>query len=333
MIEKTKEQIWADLVAVQRGGNFHVTPGESQLKAATAHLRHGGRLAAAVSIAAFLCSPFPASATPILGSDGDLADFAVLAGTPGVTNVPTSTIYGDLGSTSTAFANGSGYTFPTPPSGSIQADTGLAIGAQADLTAAITYLNGLPSSVLGSTALGAGGITSLGPGIYTGAISVTGAFTLQGNGTPNDTWVFVTDGLTFNVGSSVSINDAGSDPSVYWVDASSVTIDSGVSDPTTLLGNILALTSITVGADATDACGRLLAETGDVTLISNTIGNDCTALGLNSNGLAGGSSGGTTPIPEPWSLALFGGGLLGLLGLAVQQRRVPLPQGSRRKIG
>ena len=119
---------------------------------------------------------------------------------------------------------------------------------------------------------------------------------------------------------------------MYWVDASSVTIDSGVSDPTTFLGNILALTSITMGADATDACGRLLAETGDVTLISDTIGNNCTALGLNSNGLSGGSStsGGTSPIPEPSSLALFGGGLLGLLVLAVQQRRVRLPQSSRR---
>jgi Ice-binding-like/PEP-CTERM motif len=299
------------------------------MKQAKPYLHHGSQLVAAVAVAAFLCGSSPALATPILGSDGDLAAFAVLAGTPGVTNVPTSTIYGDLGSTSTAGANGGGYVFPIPPGGSVQANTGLAIGAQADLTAAITYLNGLPSSALGSTNLGAGGITSVGPGIWTGAASVTGAFTLQGNGTPNEMWVFLTNGLTLNVGSTMSINNAGSDPSVYWVDASSVTIDSLVANPTTLLGNFLALTSITVGADATDACGRLLASTGDVTLISDTIGNNCTSLGLNSNGLAGGSST-TTTIPEPSSLALFGGGLLGLLGLAVQRRRVRLPQSSRR---
>ncbi len=166
---------------------------------------------------------------------------------------------------------------------------------------------------------------------------MTGAFTLQGNGTNNEMWVFLTNGLTFNVDSSVTINDPGSGASVYWVDASSVTITSSAADPTTLLGNILASTSITVGANATDSCGRLLAETGDVTLISDTIENNCTAAGLpevlaSSNGLNGGSSTATT-VPEPSSLALFGGSLLGLLGLAVQQRRVRLPQGSRRAIG
>ena len=204
--------------------------------------------------AALICGSSPASAT-VLSSD--LASFAVLAGTSGVTNVPTSTIYGDLGSTNaTVSANGTGYVFQAGES--IQADTPLAAQAQIDLGNAITYLNGLPKT--GSVLTDLTGDV-IGPGVYTGAASLSGALTLQGDNLSGDTWVFLTGDFTTGTGSSVTITDVGPDASVYWVDSSSVTL--GVDS--TFLGNILAYTSVAVDTGATDYCGRSLgADCRDV---------------------------------------------------------------------
>jgi hypothetical protein len=265
--------------------------------------------------AALVVGPSPASATPVLSPD--LTDFAVLAGTAGVTNIPTSTIYGDLGSTTAS--NGGGYVYDA--GGSLQADTPLAAMAQLNLGTAISYLNGLTPTI--SPGANVGGLT-LGPGIYTGVSLLSGAgLTLQGNGDPGDMWVFLTGGLTVASGETVTMIDVGPGASVYWVDSSSVVLDTGA----TFLGNILATTSITVDAGATDVCGRALAGTA-VTLDDNTIGDDCSAAGLpanlaGTNGLSG-ASGAIVPAPEPSSLALFGGGLAGLLGLAARRRRLQL---------
>jgi hypothetical protein len=69
----------------------------------------------------------------------DLASFAVL-GAAGVTNVPTSTIGGNLGSAPNPSVDG-GYVFS---SGSLQQNTGIAQSAQAQLDTAIFDLNALP---------------------------------------------------------------------------------------------------------------------------------------------------------------------------------------------
>ena len=124
--------------------------------------------------------PTQGLAAPILGSSLDT--FAVL-GQQGVTNVPTSTIGGDLGSAPNASIGG-GYTFTA---GSLQADTVLAQNAQINLTAAIATVN---SSGPGITITGGnldafeashGG--SIAPGTYTvpaATTNLTGALILDG---------------------------------------------------------------------------------------------------------------------------------------------------------
>lgn len=111
------------------------------MKIASRHAR-GSRIASgiksfpklAMTLVAAFCVAAPALATPILGSN--LASFAVLAAT-GVTNVPVSTIGGNLGSAANPSVGG-GYIFT---SGALQGNTVLAQDAQLELDAAIVSLS------------------------------------------------------------------------------------------------------------------------------------------------------------------------------------------------
>jgi|SRR2546426_3096288 len=134
-----------------------------------------------VAITAFaallLCDPSRGLAVPLLGSD--LESFAVLGATT-VTNVPTSTISGNVGvSPGTAITGSAGIVFT---SGSLQANTALAAAAQGQLTNAKTSLGLLGPGTLEPANLA--GLT-LFPGVYTvpaGVSNLTGTLTLDGQG-------------------------------------------------------------------------------------------------------------------------------------------------------
>ena len=89
--------------------------------------------------------------------------------------------------------------------------------------------------------------------------------------------------------------------------SSAAVITSGtLGTDTSFTGNILALTSITLNTRARISCGSALARNGAVTLDTNTItasGGDCTTTAETTPG--------ATPVPEPASMALFAGLLVG----------------------
>lgn len=113
------------------------------------------------------CGASPAWATPLLGSD--LASFTVL-GASTVTNVPTSTIVGNVGvspgTAITGFLSSPGVAVADPQvtGGLVHATTAVAASAQAQLTAAITNLGSLGAgTLLGADLVG----LTIFPGVYT----------------------------------------------------------------------------------------------------------------------------------------------------------------------
>jgi len=239
----------------------------------------GTPLVAAVLVSATSTTPAWAAQTVQLGT---ATPFAVLAGTA-VTDVPTSTITGDVGLSPAAGTNyagltqaevtGSIYTTDgTGPTGNVN-DPALLTGAKNDLTAAYGAAAGQsPTSTFaaGDNQLGGKTLTA---GVYafghasTANITAASPLVLNGQGDANSVFVFqASSDLVTASDSVVELVNGARACNVFWQVSSSATLNSA----STFVGTIMALTSETLGAGATVE-GRVLARNGDVTLNSDTI--------------------------------------------------------------
>ena len=236
---------------------------------------------------------------------GTAKPFAVLAGTPNITDAGnTSVINGDVGlSPATGAGIGllcsqvSGAIYTVDAAGPLcrENNPALLTTVKSDLTTAYddaagrTPVTTVPTE-LGGTTLVAGvyAATSTTFGITAGA----GPLVLDGQGDPSSVFIFQAPfsgtGLTVGSASVVSLVNGAQACNVFWR-VNTASINSGA----TFVGTILALTSITA-ANAATIEGRLLARNGSVTLINNTITVPVCATTVDEGDGSGAGTGGTT---------------------------------------
>ncbi|MFA5874879.1 MAG: ice-binding family protein [Anaerolineales bacterium] len=202
---------------------------------------------------------FDVSARPLAQTSptlGAAESYSVLAGET-VTNTGPTTMPGDLGVSPGSAVTG----FPpgTIGPGTIHAADANAALAQIGNTAAFTSLDqGCTTTYPGVKDLVG---ENLVPGVYCAdAFELSGTLTLSGSGV----WIFKSAATLITSGTA---NVVGGDPcNVWWRVVSSATLGTNTS----LIGNIFALTSISLQTGAS-LNGRALAQTGAVTLDTNTI--------------------------------------------------------------
>jgi len=286
-----------------------------------------------LSVVAFVVLPlFTAAAHGESILLSDLASFGVL-GASAVTNVPTSTVVGNVGvapgSSITGFNSTPGVAVADPQvtRGLVHATTAVAARAQQNLTIARSQLALFgPGTLLGADLAG----LTLRAGVYSvpaGVSNLTGRLTLDGGGRADALWVFqMPSTFITSAGSVVDVIGTGSSAGLYWNVGSSATLGT----TTSFQGNLLALTSISLNTGATIGCGRALANTGAVTMDMNTVSIGCAGSpGMGTNGFSGGSvptDGGTpSPVPEPTTWLLSSIALAGLIARARKNRIVGAP--------
>lgn len=278
---------------------------------------------------------------------GTAENFAILAGTA-ISDVPTSTVIGDVGlhpaagsaitGLTCAGVTGTIYDVDGTFAGACEVeDEPLLNIAKQDLVTAYDDAAGRTPVTTIATELGG---QTLVDGTYdsdstTFTISAgSGPLVLDGGGNPDAVFIFQMDsgatGLVVGPGSEVELIGEAQACNVFWR-LNTATIDTAA----VFKGTILALTSITV-ADGAEIEGRLLARNGSVSLINDTITVPTTCVAGDSDDSDDSdddtSTNDTTPgfpntgfsnensTDDLWKLILPAGFIVGLISLYLVRR-------------
>ncbi len=212
---------------------------------------------------------------------GAAGNFVILTST-GITNVPTSSITGNLGVSPIAAAaiTGFGLIYPAgSPYSTASQVTGKIYAADyasptpANLTLAVgamqtAYLDasGRKSPDYTELAVGDIGGLTLQPGLYKWSSTVTIPKDVTLNGGPNDVWIFQISGdLTEASAAKVTLTGGAQAKNIFWQVAGVVALGTTAH----MEGIVLSKTAVTLNTGAS-VNGRLLAQT-NVTLIMNTV--------------------------------------------------------------
>ena len=228
------------------------------------------------SAALFQATPLFAAGPPTVDL-GTAENFAILS-KAGITDVPTSIITGDVGSSPISGSSigipcgeVTGTIYSTDAAGPLPCriiGPSLLTTAVSDMEAAYTDAATRTPAVGPRLDIGAGTVTpqTLAPDIYTWTtpVDITGDLTLSGGAT--DIWIFQVNGtLTLDAGMSILLTGGAVPENVFWQTTQTVNLMAGSQ----FEGNILSQTDIAMRSGAV-LNGRALAQT-EVTLIGNTI--------------------------------------------------------------
>jgi Ice-binding-like len=215
-----------------------------------------------VSLAALVVLLWPATALAFVPTDlGTAGNFAVLAGSPNITNTGPTWISGQLGISPACAMTGFG---PASTGVKHKCDA-VALKAKNDLTNAYTRAASAPCPASHNYANKNLGGKTLVPGVYcqSTAPTLTGTLTLKGSGL----YIFqIGSTLITATGARISLIGGAQPCDVFWQVSSSATLHTF----TAFVGTIMALTSIAMQTKATLE-GRALARNGAVTLDTNRI--------------------------------------------------------------
>jgi hypothetical protein len=195
------------------------------------------------------------------------ANYGVLAYSA-ITNSGASTVCGNIGLDPGTEIDGGIYSACL---GVVDFNNSFALTAETDLGTAYTDAMGRATGATIPAGTDIGGQT-LYPGVYTigGNLNIASAdLTLSSLGTTNGVFIFqIKDGnnLVVGPGRQVILAGGAQAANVFWAVSGYCSLDTTVS----FVGNIMTYTSVTLNTGAV-LQGRALAETGDVTLLGNTI--------------------------------------------------------------
>lgn len=231
-----------------------------------AFLRHTTRLIPVVPMLALVFAACGDKSTGLPGgvegpSLGSAQTYGILAGSAVTCGGPVGTVSADVGLHPASAISG----FPTCTiSGTQNIANPAALAAQTALT---TAYNALAALACGTTITADLGGTTLAPGVYCSGstVGVTGALTLDGQGSSNATFVIrAASALNVANGASVVLIGSAQARNVFWYVGSSATLGT----TSAMKGNIVALTAVTL-ADGAVLIGRALARNAAVTLGNN----------------------------------------------------------------